>query len=82
MNGLAASLTGGDRKVRYSHPVLSILAWWAIPVGAVVSAAAVSALARRVRRPSDDDTIHAYRRFREAISNEDVGTAPEAVPPV
>ena len=57
--------------MRYSHGVLSILAWWAIPVGAVVLAAAVSALARHVRRPSDDDTIHAYRRFREAISNED-----------
>jgi hypothetical protein len=62
--------------------VLSILAWWAIPVGAVVLAAAVSALARRVRRPSDDDTIHAYHRFREAIANEDpiapAGTAPPA----
>lgn len=67
--------------MRYSHRVLSILAWWAIPVGAVVLAAAVSALARRVRRPSDDDTIHAYRRFREAISNEDPIVAPEAVPP-
>jgi hypothetical protein len=59
--------------------VLSILAWWAIPVGAVVLAAAVSALARRVRRPSDADTIHAYQRFREAISNDD---PIEAVPPL
>jgi hypothetical protein len=55
--------------VRYSHHVLSILAWWAIPVGAVILTAAVSALARRVRRQSDDDTIFAYRRFREAIAN-------------
>lgn len=62
--------------------MLSILAWWAIPVGAVVLAAAVSALARRVRRPSDDDTIHAYRRFREAISNDDPIAAAEVVPPV
>lgn len=67
--------------MRYSHGVLSILAWWAIPVGAVVLAAAVSALARRVRRPSDDDTIHAYRRFREAISNEDSVAPAEASPP-
>jgi len=81
MNGSAASFTAGDRGVRYSHGVLSILAWWAIPVGAVVMAAAVSALARRVRRPSDADTIHAYRRFRDAISNEDQVTAAEATPP-
>jgi hypothetical protein len=77
--GRLLSFTAGDHPVRYSHRVLSILAWWAIPVGAVVLAAAVSALARRVRRPSDDDTIHAYRRFREAISNDD---PMEAVPPV
>ena len=63
--------------------MLSILAWWAIPVGAVVLAAALSALAGRVRRPSDDDTIHAYRRFREAISNEDqIAATAESVPPV
>jgi hypothetical protein len=49
--------------------VLSILAWWAIPIGAVILTAALSALAGRVRRPSDDDTISAYRRFREAIAN-------------
>jgi hypothetical protein len=55
--------------VRYSHRVLSILAWWAIPIGAVVLTAGMSALARRVRRQSDDDTIFAYRRFREAIAN-------------
>lgn len=68
--------------MRYSHHVLSILAWWAIPVGAVVLAAAVSAVARHVRRPSDDDTIHAYRRFREAISNDDpIAAAVEAAPP-
>jgi hypothetical protein len=82
MSGSAARFTAGDVSVRYSHRVLSILAWWAIPVGAVVLAAAVSALARRVRRPSDDDTIHAYRRFREAISNEDPIAVAEAVPPV
>lgn len=67
--------------MRYSHGVLSILAWWTIPVGAVVFAAALSALARRVRRPSDDDTIHTYRRFREAISNEDPIDSAEAAPP-
>ena len=67
--------------MRYSHGVLSILAWWAVPVAAVVLAAAVSALARRVRRPSDDDTIHAYRRFRDAISNEDPAAPAEASPP-
>jgi hypothetical protein len=81
MSGSAASFTTGDRGVRYSHDVLSILAWWAIPVGAVVCAAAVSALTRRVRRPSDDDTIHTYRRFREAISNEDPIAPGEASPP-
>jgi len=82
MSGSAARFTAGDGLVRYSHRVLSILAWWAIPVGAVVLAAAVSALARHVRRPSDDDTIHAYRRFREAISNEDpIAATAEAVPP-
>jgi hypothetical protein len=48
--------------------VLSILAWWAIPIGAVIVAAAVSGLARRVRRPTDDDTIAAYRRFRDALA--------------
>jgi cytochrome c-type biogenesis protein CcmH/NrfF len=69
MSGSAADFTYGDGFVRYSHRVLSILAWWAIPVGAVILAAAVSALARRVRRPSDDETISAYRRFREAIGN-------------
>ncbi|WP_344660069.1 hypothetical protein [Catenulispora subtropica] len=60
--------------------MLSILAWWAIPIGAVILAAALSALARRVRRQSDDDTISAYRRFREAIANteEQVGPAPDA----
>ena len=55
--------------MRYSHHVLSILAWWAIPISAVVLTAGFSALARRVRRQSDDDTIFAYRRFREAIAN-------------
>lgn len=49
--------------------MLSILAWWSIPIGAVILTAAVSALVNRVRRPSDDDTIFAYRRFREAIAN-------------
>jgi len=49
--------------------VLSILAWWSIPIGAVILTAAVSALVNRVRRPSDDDTIFAYRRFREAIED-------------
>ena len=59
--------------------MLSILAWWAIPIGAVILTAALSALARRVRRQSDDDTIFAYRRFREAIANteEQVEPAPE-----
>ena len=84
MSGSAARFTASDASVRYSHGVLSILAWWAIPVGAVVLAAAVSALARHVRRPSDDDTIHAYRRFREAIANEDpiAVAAAEAAPPL
>ncbi|MBW8804749.1 MAG: hypothetical protein AUG49_23550 [Catenulispora sp. 13_1_20CM_3_70_7] len=59
--------------------MLSILAWWAIPIGAVILAAAVSGLARRVRRQSDDDTIHAYQRFREAIGN---GGAEEPMKPV
>ena len=49
--------------------MLSILAWWTIPIGAVIVAAAMSGLARRTRRLSDDDTIHRYRRFREAIGN-------------
>jgi len=49
--------------------VLSILVWWAIPIGAVSLTAALSALVGRVRRPSDDETIFAYRRFREAIAN-------------
>jgi hypothetical protein len=56
--------------------VLSILAWWAIPVGAVIVAAAVSGIARRARRLSDDDTIAAYRRFRDAIANDDVPESP------
>ncbi|MFD0631037.1 hypothetical protein [Catenulispora yoronensis] len=56
--------------------MLSILAWWAIPVGAVILAATVSALARRVRRQSDDDTIFAYRRFREAIANSEEAAVP------
>lgn len=51
--------------------MLSILAWWAIPVGAVIVAAAVSGLTRRVRRQSDDDTIAAYRRFRDALAKDD-----------
>jgi hypothetical protein len=51
--------------------VLSILAWWAIPVGAVLVAAAVSGIARRAHRLSDDDTIAAYRKFRDAIANDD-----------
>jgi len=59
--------------------VLSILAWWAIPIGAVVLAVAVSGVARHVRRPSDDETIFAYRKFRDAISNDDDPV--EAVPP-
>jgi hypothetical protein len=49
--------------------VLSILAWWSIPIGAVFVAAAASGLSRRLRRPSDDDTIAAYRRFRDALGN-------------
>ncbi|NUP48877.1 MAG: hypothetical protein HOW97_16460 [Catenulispora sp.] len=59
--------------------MLSILAWWSIPIGAVILTAAVSALVSRVRRPSDDDTIFAYRRFREAIGNaeEQAEAAPE-----
>jgi hypothetical protein len=51
--------------------VLSILAWWAIPIGAVIVAAAMSGLARRVRRQTDDDTIAAYRRFRDALAKDD-----------
>ena len=78
-SGSAADFTGRHRPVGYSHRVLSILAWWAIPIGAVILAAAVSGLARRVRRQSDDDTIHAYRRFREAIGNSDEQV--EAAPP-
>ena len=62
--------------------MLSILAWWAIPIGAVILAAAVSGLARRVRRQSDDDTIHAYQRFREAIGNSGAGGAEESAGPV
>lgn len=55
--------------------MLSILAWWAIPIGAVIVAAAVSGLARRVRRQTDDETIAAYRRFRDALAQD------EAAPP-
>jgi hypothetical protein len=55
----------------YSDQVLSILAWWSIPIGAVVLAAAVSGLSRRLRRPGDDDTIAAYRRYRDALSGKD-----------
>jgi len=40
--------------------VLSILAWWAIPIGRWLFAATVSGVARRVRRQSDDETIAAY----------------------
>jgi hypothetical protein len=57
--------------LHYHHGVLSILAWWAIPIGAVLAAAAVSGIAKRVRRKSDDETIAAYRRFRDAIANDD-----------
>jgi hypothetical protein len=48
--------------------VLSILAWWSIPVGAVILAAGISGLSRRLRRPKDDDTIAAYRRYRDALA--------------
>ena len=51
--------------------MLSILAWWSIPIGAVVAAAALSGLSRRLRRPGDDDTIDAYRRYRDALSSKD-----------
>ena len=61
--------------------MLSILAWWSIPVGAVVLAVVGSAVARHVRRPSDDETIFAYRRFRDAISNDDDEVEAEAAPP-
>jgi len=62
--------------VYYHHRVLSILAWWAIPIGAVLVTAAVSGIIRRARRLSDDETIAAYRRFREAIANEEVTETP------
>jgi hypothetical protein len=60
--------------------MLSILAWWAIPVGAVIVAAAVSGLTRRVRRKTDDDTIAAYRRFRDALANDDASAGVRPTP--
>ena len=60
--------------------MLSILAWWAIPIGAVIVAAAVSGLTRRVRRQSDDDTIAAYRRFRDALAQDDAPTGARPTP--
>ena len=56
--------------------MLSILAWWAIPIGAVLVAATVSGVVHRVRRLSDDETIAAYRRFRDAIANDDTPGTP------
>ena len=64
----------------YHHRVLSILAWWAIPIGAVVVTAAVSGIIRRARRLSDDETIARYRRFREAIANEETAESAAGQP--
>lgn len=61
-----ASPKSGFARLRLNG-VLSILAWWSIPIGAVLIAAAVSGLSRRLRRQGDDDTIDAYRRYREAL---------------
>jgi cytochrome c-type biogenesis protein CcmH/NrfF len=48
--------------------VLSILIWWAIPVGAVIIAALVAALARRIRRAREDvGTLRRYQRARQVL---------------
>ena len=66
----------------YHRRVLSILVWWAIPIGAVVLTATVSAIVRRARRLSDDETIARYHRFRQAIANEETTTESTAGQPV
>jgi cytochrome c-type biogenesis protein CcmH/NrfF len=49
--------------------VLSILIWWAIPAVAVVLAALVVAVARRVRRRRDDvETLDRYQRARQVLA--------------
>ncbi|HZP51860.1 hypothetical protein [Actinocrinis sp.] len=49
--------------------MLSILVWWAIPAVAVVVAALVAAVARRVRRAREDvGTLHRYQRARQVLA--------------
>lgn len=48
--------------------VLSILVWWAIPAFAVLSAAAVLTVSRRVRRAREDvGALDRYQRARQVL---------------
>jgi cytochrome c-type biogenesis protein CcmH/NrfF len=56
--------------------VLSILIWWAAPVVAATVAAAVIAVARRVRAARGDvETLERYQRAREALARSAKGVA-------
>lgn len=58
--------------------MLSILIWWAIPAGSVVVAAAVAAVARRIRRTKEDvGTLHRYQRAREVLARTQKPAPPE-----
>ncbi len=49
--------------------MLSILAWWAIPASAVLLAALVLAVSRRIRRSREEvGTLDRYQRAREVLA--------------
>lgn len=58
--------------------MLSILIWWAVPAIAVVVAAIVAAVARRIRHAREDvGTLHRYQRARQVLARTQQPAPPE-----
>lgn len=61
--------------------MLSILVWWAIPAVAVLLAAAILAVSRRIRRAREDvGAQHRYQRAIQALERTQHSTAPHPTP--
>lgn len=57
--------------------MLSILVWWAAPAGAVLIAAAVLTVSRRIRRArADVGTLRRYQHAREVLARTQHSTSP------